>query len=49
MMDDNGDIEVTRLIPEVGTTDMAQWTVIIELDDSYKQEQFKVVFVEERS
>jgi len=46
-MDDNGDIEVTRLIPEVGTADMAQWTVIIELNNSYKQDQFKVVFIEE--
>ena len=47
-MYDNGDIEVTRLIPEVGTTDMAQWTVIIELNNPYKQDQFSVVFVEER-
>ena len=47
-MDANGDIEVTRLIPEVLTLDMAQWTVIIELDNSYKQDQFNVVFIKER-
>jgi len=39
----NGDIIINRLIPEIGTADMATWTIIIELNNSYKLEKFQVV------
>ena len=47
-IDDNGDIRITCLVPELGTADMAQWHIIIELDKAEKMEQFQVVFSEER-
>jgi len=44
---ENGDIAIKRLIPEIGTADMAEWNIIIELDNGLKAEQFNVVFVNE--
>ena len=41
---ENGDIVITRIVPEIGTDDIAQWHIIIELDNSSKLEQFQVVF-----
>ena len=43
-VDINGDIVVKRLVPEIGTSDMATWNIIIELDNSFKREQFQVIF-----
>ena len=45
---DNGNITITRRIPEIGASDMAQWHIIIELDKEDKFEQYQVVFLEER-
>ena len=39
----NGDIIIKRLIPEIGTSDMATWNIIIELNNNFKQEKFQVV------
>ena len=42
----NGDIAITRLLPEIGTSDMAQWHIIIELNNDGKLEQFQAVFID---
>jgi len=42
-INNNGDIVIQQIIPEIGTTDMATWNIIIELNNSYKQEQFRVI------
>jgi len=42
----NGDIIISRLIPEMGTADMAAWLIILELDNSFKPEQFRVELVD---
>ena len=47
-IDQNGDIIINRLIPEVGTDDMAEWNIIIELNNSFKLEQFRVVLVDKK-
>jgi len=41
---ENGDILIRRLVPEIGTADMALWHIIIELDRSRMPERFNVVF-----
>ena len=38
----NGDIYVTRIIPEIGTADMAGWHFLIEVDSLVVPEQFFV-------
>ena len=45
MIERNGLIVISRLMPGIGTADMAEWHVIIELDISYKREQFNVAIV----
>ncbi|MCL2441467.1 MAG: hypothetical protein FWD14_06980 [Treponema sp.] len=40
---ENGDIVIHQIIPEIGTSDMAAWNIIIELNNSFKLEQFQVV------
>ena len=45
---DNGDIVINRLIPELGSADMAQWSIIIELDNNNKPEEFKTVLIEKQ-
>jgi len=42
-VDRDGNIVIQQLIPEIGTSDMATWNIIIELDNSFKLEQFQVV------
>ena len=39
----NGDIIIKQLIPEMGTADMATWSIIIELSNSFKLQQYRVV------
>jgi len=39
----NGDIIIKQLIPEIGTADMATWSIIIELENSARLEQYLVV------
>jgi len=42
-IDENGDIVIRRLVPEVGTADMAAWSIIIELDNAFKNRRYQVV------
>ena len=39
----NGDITIKRIVPEIGTADMAQWCIIIELDADFVPGQFNVI------
>jgi len=43
----NGDIHVTRIVPEIGTADMAGWHILIEVDSSVVPEQFNLVVANE--
>jgi hypothetical protein len=45
-IDKNGDIVINRLLPEMGTCDMAAWSILIELNNNFEAEQFKVVLVD---
>jgi len=45
-IEENGGIVISRLSPEIGTSDMAEWHIIIELDNSFKPEQFSAVFID---
>jgi hypothetical protein len=47
-IDDKGEIVICRMIPEIGTDDMAEWTIIIELSNTNKPDHFEVKFIEER-
>jgi len=40
----NGDIAITRAIPCIGTADIADWSIIIELDNSFKPSEFGLSF-----
>ena len=42
-IDDNGDIIIDRLLPELRTADIAKWHIIIELKNNFKPEQFKII------
>ena len=44
-VDENGEIIVRRMEPEIGTADMALWHIIIELDNRFQPEQFNVNLV----
>ena len=44
---DDGTVIVARLLPEMGTADMAQWHIIIEFESDFQPEQFEVVFINE--
>ena len=45
-VDKNGDIVISRLIPYMQTTDMAEWNIIVELKNSFEPSQFNVVFID---
>jgi len=45
-IDRNGDIVINRLIPEYGTCDMAEWNIVIELNNDFKLIQYRVVLVD---
>ena len=45
-IDNNGDITISRLIPQVGTCDMAEWNIVIELDNNFSPQQFRAVLVD---
>jgi hypothetical protein len=45
-VDTNGDIVITRQLPEIGTADMAAWNIIIELNNDFKPEQYQVVLTD---
>jgi hypothetical protein len=41
----NGDILIRRIVPEIGTHDMALWQITVELDVNFRPDQFRIVFV----
>lgn len=41
---ESGIISIDRLIPEIGTDDMAEWNILIEIDAKYKDTAFQVIF-----
>lgn len=43
---ENGEILISRLQPGIGTCDMAEWHVIIELKNGFQPPQFNAVFVD---
>ena len=44
----NGDIVINRFIPKVGTCDMAEWNIIIELNNNFKSGKYELNFVDKR-
>ena len=45
-VDISGYILISRMIPEIGTHDMAQWHIIIEIDAEFRPEEFNVILVD---
>jgi len=45
-INENGEIVINRLMPEIGTTDIGYWGIIIELNNNFKLEQFQTVFLD---
>jgi hypothetical protein len=45
-IDKNGDIVIQRLMPEMGTADMAAWSILIELHNNLKMDQYQAVLVD---
>jgi hypothetical protein len=45
-IDKNGNIFINRLMPEMGTTDIGYWGIIIELNNHSKVKKFQPVFVD---
>jgi hypothetical protein len=45
-IDKNGGIVIQRLLPEMGTADMAAWSILIELHNSFKVDQYQVDLVD---
>jgi len=45
-IDENGEIVINRLMPEIGTADIGYWSIIIELNNNFKLEQFQTVFLD---
>jgi hypothetical protein len=43
----NGTIVIKRLLPEMGTADMAAWSIIIELDRNSKAKQYSAILIDE--
>ena len=46
-VEENGDIVIVRLVPEIGTADMAGWDIIIELDKAFTPDIFNIVIIDE--
>jgi len=47
-IDEKGNILISRLVPEIGTDDMAAWNIVIELDNKFKISEFGVTFINEK-
>jgi hypothetical protein len=45
-IEENGTIVIKRLLPEMGTSDMAAWSIIIELAKSLTPKQYRIVLVD---
>ncbi|MCL2565043.1 MAG: S-layer homology domain-containing protein [Defluviitaleaceae bacterium] len=46
-IEDSGDIIITRLLPGIGTMDMAGWDIIIELNNDFKPDSFNLIMLNE--
>lgn len=42
-IDNDGNIAITRELPEIGTADMAQWVIVIELPKTFANKDFKLI------
>lgn len=40
---ESGIISIDRIVPEIGTDDMAEWNILIEIEVKYKDAAFQVV------
>jgi hypothetical protein len=45
-IDENGNIVINRLLPGIGTDDMASWSIAIERNNCFNVEQFQVELVD---
>jgi len=45
-VDASGNIVIKRLLPEIGTTDMAAWYIIIGLNNNFRSNQFQTIFID---
>lgn len=45
-VDADGNINITRFLPEIGTADMAQYFVILELDNSNLPDAFRLIITD---
>jgi hypothetical protein len=43
-IESDGKIFISRLVPEIGTADMAKWSIIIELENNVNAREFTVEF-----
>jgi len=46
-IDEDGNIVIRRVAPEIGTADMAQWHIIIEFDNDFPVDKFSVTVLNE--
>jgi len=46
-IDANGNITIKRFMPEIGTAELAEWHILLELDKGFRPEQFDGVFIEQ--
>ena len=44
-IDEHGIIAINRIIPEIGTSDMAAWSIIIERNRQFMLDEFNVQFI----
>ncbi|MCL2817035.1 MAG: hypothetical protein FWD39_01435 [Clostridiales bacterium] len=42
----DGRIVISRLLPEAGTCDMAEWNIVIELKNGFEPRRFRAVFLD---
>ena len=45
-IEENGDIIISRLLPEVGTCDMAEWNIVIAIKNNLRLEQYQVIVID---
>ena len=48
-IDENGNIVIKRLVPEMGTADMAAWSILVELNRQYETGQYTPAIVDEKN
>jgi hypothetical protein len=44
-IENDGSIVISRLVPEMGTADMAEWNIIIELDNNSRLNEYNVELI----